>query len=115
MRTYGRITNPDGTKRWVEVTSNDEQGDSLVWVTTVIQNCKLILGESPFFANYGIPAEQAILQQIFPDFYVMQMQQRFAQYFASLIIVKIPGIVTPTYRINIITEYGTRIEVEIPT
>ena len=114
MRTYGRIPK-NGGLAWVEVNSNDTASDDYVWITTVIQNCKLILGESPYFANYGIPSEQAIIQQLFPDYYVTQIQQRYAQYFASLIISNVPGEVNPTYLVNIITKAGSRVQVSIAT
>lgn len=114
MRTFGRIPYSGGLK-WVEVNSNDTGSDDYVWVTTVIQNCKLILGESPYFANYGIPSEQAVMQQLFPDFYVTLIQRRYSQYFASLIISRVPGEVNPTYLVNIITKNGGQVQVSIGT
>lgn len=99
----------------MEVNSDQTGSDDYVWITTVIQNCKLILGESPFFANYGIPSEQAVMQQLFPDFYVTQIQQRYSQYFASLVISKVPGSVNPTYLVNIITKNGAQVQVSIGT
>ncbi len=108
MRTYGRVNG-----QWVEVTSVGAPTEDYVWITTLIQNLKLIVGESPFFANYGIPSEQSVIQQIAPDYYVSLTQQRFSQYFASLIITRIPEPITPTYRVNILTRAGTRFEQEI--
>ena len=67
--------NPDGTKQkpqpagypyWVEVTTTPDGYNDLVWATTLCQCFLLNLGESPFYANYGLPAEQAIIQQIAP-------------------------------------------------
>ena len=114
MRTYGRIPFQGGLQ-WVEVNSDQTGSDDYVWITTVIQNCKLILGESPFFANYGIPSEQAVMQQLFPDFYVTQIQQRYSQYFASLVISRVPDTVNPTYLVNIITKNGAQVQVSIAT
>jgi len=113
MRTYGRLP-PDATgyKQWVEIQSQDNGSDDYVFVTTLCQCLLLILGESPFFANHGIPSEQSIIQQIFPDFYVFQTQRQFAPYFASVIITRMPEP-TPTYRVNIVTNYGTTIQQEI--
>jgi hypothetical protein len=77
-----------------------------VYVTWLIQVLKLVLGESPFYANYGIPAVLSVVQQIFPDYYVSVVQQQFQQYFASLIISKVPST-TPTYNVNILFFNGT--------
>ncbi|MCN3073292.1 hypothetical protein MLN10_17095 [Escherichia coli] len=64
MRTWGRVIDANGNKKWVAVES-DANGDfSYGWLTTLIQTLKLGLGESPFYANYGIPAQQCIVQQI---------------------------------------------------
>jgi hypothetical protein len=112
VRTYGRIYT-DGVPQWVEVTDVGEPTSDYIWITTLIQNLKLILGESPFFANYGLPSEQAVIQQIAPDYHVSLTQQRFSQYFASLIISRIPGSLTPTYRVNILTRAGTRFQEDI--
>ena len=91
MRTWGRVTDANGNKKWVAVES-DANGDfSCGWLTTLIQTLKLGLGESPFYANYGIPAQQCIVQQIYPDYYVNMVQQQFAGYFASLAISKVDG------------------------
>lgn len=114
MRTYGRIANSNGTKTWVLVETAANGDNSLVWLTTLCQCIKLNLGESPFFANYGIPAQPSIVQQVYPDFYVAQMQQQFAQYFASLIIAKRSNQ-PPTYQINVTTLQGVKLNVVIPT
>lgn len=115
MRTYGRLP-PDanGHRQWVEISTQPDTGSNdYVYLTTLIQCLLLILGESPFYANHGIPSEQSIIQQVFPDFYVMQTQAQFSAYFASLIITKIPGAATPTYRVNVLTNYGTRMQVQV--
>jgi hypothetical protein len=88
LRTYGRTYNEDGTYQWVEVTTDSAGFNDEVWLTTLIQCLKLNLNESPFYAQYGIPAQQSVVQQVFPDFYVTRTQTQFAQYFASLVINK---------------------------
>ena len=108
MRTYGRITNEDGSMTWVEVATASNGDNSYVYLTTLIQVLKLILQESPFYANYGIPAIQSVLQQILPDFYVVQTQNQFAPYFASLIVSRISAD-PPTYQMNVVTKQGARI------
>ena len=87
MRTYGRIPNPNGPGLvWVEVDTDENGYNDEVYLTTLCQVLLLNLGESPFYATYGIPAQQSVLQQTFPDYYVSLTQQAFAPYFASLLI-----------------------------
>lgn len=114
MRTYGRITLQDGSRRWVEVSTDAAGFNDMVYVTTLLQVLKLFLGESPFYANYGIPAKTSVIQQVAPDYYVARTQQQFAQYFANLVISKVGGLVTPTYRVNVTTHQGVRLNVSIP-
>lgn len=117
MRTYGRITNLDGTKSWRVVTTNAAGYNDGVYATTVAQVLKLNLGESPFNANYGIPAHQSIAQQVFPDFYIAYTQQQFARFFASLLIAKEPITLAspdPLYRLAITTQQGYRLDPNNP-
>ncbi|WP_343743381.1 hypothetical protein [Herbaspirillum huttiense] len=113
MRTYGRVYADDGSYQWVEITTDANGFDDDVWVTTLIQCLKLSIGESPFFANYGIPAQRSVIQQIFPNFYVTQTQTQFSQYFASL-IVSIVNSATPTYNINVTKNQGAKLAISIP-
>lgn len=113
MRTYGRLRNPDGSYRWVKVETDTAGYNDAVWVTTLIQCLKLSLNESPFYADYGIPAQQSVLQQIFPDFYVTQTQQQFAPHFTSLIVAK-QDSPTPTYAISVTTTQGAKLDIQIP-
>lgn len=114
MRTYGRITNEDGTKTWQEVTTDANGFNDAVYITTLIQCLKLSINESPFYANYGIPAQQSILTQIFPDFYVAQTQAQFAPYFASLSVSRTQGTPDPTYQVNLVTQQGSRVAFPVP-
>lgn len=113
MRTYGRLTDEFGDKAWVEVTTDASGANDYVWLTTLIQCLKLSIGESPFFANYGIPAQQSVIQQIFPDFYVTQTQTQFSGYFASLIVAKLSGR-SPEYRVSVTTNQGVQMAASIP-
>jgi len=106
MRTWGRVANEDGTKTWVEVTTDANGFDDNCWLTTLAQALKLNLGESPFFANLGIPQYQTIVTQVLPDFYVNQIQQYFAPYFASLTITRVAGSFPPVYQVNAICHNG---------
>ena len=113
MRIYGRITNPDGTKTWVKVSTDANGQNDMVYLTNLAQVLLLNLGESPFYANYGIPAHPSVVSQVFPDFYVAYTQQKFAQYFASLLVSKQP-LPDPTYTINVTTHSGVKLNAAIP-
>ena len=113
MRTYGRIYNADGTYTWTKVTTDANGNNDLVYFTTLAQVLKLSLGESPFYANYGIPARQAVMQQVWPDFYVALTQQTFAPYFASLLLSKVPTASVPTYNITAITHSGVTLNSQV--
>lgn len=115
MRTYGRTTNPDGSKTWVEVTTDANDFNDNVYLTTLSQVLKLNLGESPFYANYGIPQYQTIVTQVFPDIYVSQTQNQFSPYFASLAINRVTGSYPPVYNATAITHSGALITSEIAT
>lgn len=117
MKTFGKIYDNQGNYIWEEVTTDQNGFNDAVYVTTLIQNLKLNLGESPFYANSGIPAQKSVISQIFPDFYINQIQQQFSQYFASLLIAKIPTSLQnnyPLYDVNILTHQGSSINARIP-
>lgn len=128
MRTYGRIYafNPDGTKQkpqpsgypqWVVVQTDPVTGsNSWVWVTALCQVLLGILGESPFYRNYGLPAIQSVLAQIAPDYNAQVTQEQFAQYFASLTITRDTTQETPTYEVKVTTLEGTpaSVTVQVP-
>lgn len=122
LRTYGRTFDVNGNSNWTTVTTDANGFDDLVWVVTLIQNLQGILGESPFHADAGIPAVPSVLTQIPPDFYVANIQARFAQYFASLMIYRekitqtTAQVPPPTYRVNVITKQGAILPpVSVPT
>lgn len=113
MRTWGRVYAEDGSYEWVKVETDPAGSDDYVWVTTLIQALLLNLGESPFYADYGIPAHPSVVQQVFPDFYVYRTQQQFSPYFASLIITK-RNDPTPTYDVALTLNNGTKVALEVP-
>ena len=113
MRTYGRVKDSQGNyTKWVEIDSDANGNFEEGYATTLIQVLKLSLGESPFYANYGIPAQRAVIQQVFPDYYVVVTQQQFSPLFASLTITKSQST-TPTYNVDIVTTYGTKITSQV--
>jgi len=106
---------------WEEVTTDANGYNDEVYLTSLCQVLLLNLNESPFYATFGIPAEQSVLQQTFPDYYVALTQQYFAPYFASLRVSRsstlVDGVAQPTYDINVITNQGALLNqsVQIPT
>ena len=113
MRTYGRVSNQDGSKAWRVVTTDPSGDDSAVYLTTLCQVLLLNLGESPFYANYGLPAKQTIVQQVQPDFYVQRTQSQFSQFFSALLLTKQQSR-PPTYKINVTTRQGAKVILEVP-
>lgn len=113
MRTYGRVTNQDGSRTWVAVFTDPNGLSDGVWLTTLAQALLLNLNESPFYADWGIPARPSVVTQVFPDFYVVRTQQRFAQYFASLLVSR-QHLPDPTYLINVTTQQGVKLNASVP-
>lgn len=116
-RVYGRSWTGQipgqGTPTWEVVTTDSQGNDEYVYLTWMIQVIQLNLGESPFYANWGIPAVMSVIQQIFPDFYMAIIQQQFQQYFTSLIITRVPGTVQPTYTVNVMFFNGTTFQATV--
>lgn len=113
MRIYGRIPNGSGGLQWVEVSTDANGFNDNVYVTAFCQVLLLNLNESPFYATFGIPQQQSVLQQVFPDYYVSLMQQVYSQFFASLLVTKVPNVSTPTYNVQIITNQGAIVNASV--
>lgn len=128
MRTYGRTQDVlTGKKTWWVVTTDRNGYNDSVYLTDLAQVCKLNLGESPFFADWGIPAHPSIVTQVFPDLYMVRIQQRFSSRFASCILTPLhiaqgspesfaaeqEGAPAPQYYINVLTNYGSLIGVAV--
>ena len=118
MRTYGRITNSSGARQWVEVKTDANGYNDDVYLTTLIQVLQLSLGESPFYATYGLPQVQMVQLQQQPDYWLALTQAQFAPYFASLTISATPytdadGFSRPAYAIKVITNQGSTISVTV--
>lgn len=110
MRVYGRvpvdIAVPNGPKRWVVVETTEEGLNDGVHITAMAQTFKLNLNESPFWANFGIPAHESVMQQIWPDFYVTFIQQYYSQFFTSLIVTPQRAEREPHYLASVTTHQG---------
>lgn len=116
MRTWGRIGQVNGIGgTWVEVTPDANGDTSNIYLTTLVQCLKLNLGESPFYGNYGIPAQQSVVTQVMPDFYAAQTQTQFAPYFASLTIQRLLGATTPTYAVRAVCPSGAVLTTTVAT
>ncbi len=118
MRVYGRVTNADGTKTWMVVTTDANGYNDAVNLTWLAQVLKLNLGESPFYGSWGIPQIPTIVSQIFPNFYVTQVQTQFSGMFASISITNTttPGSGNaPVYNVAVTTHSGSQVGMVVPT
>jgi hypothetical protein len=128
MRIYGRTQDVlTGKKTWHVVVTDPQGFNDSVHLTGLAQVIKLNLGESPFWADWGIPAHQSVVTQIYPNFYLVRIQQQHAPYFASLILTIDPvgqgtadsqaegqdGAPAPRYNISVLTNYGSRIGIRV--
>lgn len=113
MRNYWKVPNKAGKLVWVMVETDAAGFNDLVYLSNLCQVLQLGLGESPFWANSGLPAVQSVLQQVWPDFYVAVVQEQFAPYFASLQITKDDTATKPTYNVNVITHSGASLAVNL--
>lgn len=103
------------TPVWVEISTSATGANDLIYVTTLCQCLLLGLGEDPSFANYGIPAIQAIQQGVPPDYYVARMQQAFAPYFASLQVQRTSDSNgNPIYNVSVMTHQGVTLNASVP-
>lgn len=118
MRVWGRIYNPLDPYdwEWVAVETDLNGFNDLPMVTALVQVLKLSLGESPFYGDYGIPGQQSVMTQVFPDYYTSLTQQRYAVNFASLIITRRADdrtnqrqIPVPTYDVKLVTHAGVHL------
>jgi hypothetical protein len=116
MRTWGRTGQVNGIGgTWVEVLP-DANGDvSMIWLTTLCQALKLSTNESPFFANTGIPAQNSVMTQTFPDFAATQTQMQFAPHFASLVITRVQGSSPPVYNVGAVCFNGAILTTTVAT
>jgi hypothetical protein len=115
VRVYGRIWDELGNPTWQIVETDAAGFNDDVYLTALAQCLQLNLGESPFYGNFGIPAQQTIVTQVFPDFYAMMTQTQYAPYFAALTISRVPASFPPVYTVTATSHIGSILEAEIPT
>jgi hypothetical protein len=107
MRAWGRTGQVNGQGgTWVAVTTDANGYNDAVFLTALCHVLKLNLYESPFFSSYGIPAQQSVVTQVFPDYYAAQTQTQFASAFAALAITRVPNTSPPTYSVNPVFHAG---------
>ena len=106
MRTWGR----NAQKQWVELTSYSD-----VWLATLVQTLRLGQGESPFYGNYGLPAQQSVITQIAPDAAVARTQSQYSPYFASLAISADTTAQQPTYTVQAVLKNGQLLSTSVAT
>jgi hypothetical protein len=100
------------------VTTDANGFNDLVYVTALAQVLQLNTNESPFYANYGIPARESVLSQVAPDINVTFIQQQYAQYFSVLLVAKRPSGgpgSPPTYDIHVLTRSGVVLRQSVVT
>lgn len=113
MRVWGRSFNPDGSYKWVEVSTDANGNNDLVMLTALTQCLLLNWGESPFYSNTGIPQIPTVMSQVFPDYYVNLIQKKYAPFFASLTIARVSLSNPPTYKVQVITHAGVQLSASI--
>lgn len=104
---------PKGSYVWVEVATDENGYNDQVMLTTLAQVLQMGLNESPIFGSYGIPAQQSVVTQILPDYYVTLTQQNFSQFFLALIVNR-QSAIDPTYAINATANPGAQLMSPVP-
>lgn len=100
---------------WVEVSTDANGYNDAVWLTTLAQVLALNPGESPMFGNYGVPSQQAVVNQLPPDYNVMLMQQVFSVYFLSLLISRLTDSNdNPNYNVTVLANPGATLISPVP-
>ena len=116
MRTWGRVGQIGGQGGTWTLVQTDVNGDnSNVYLTALVQVLRLNLLESPFWANYGIPAYPSVTSQVFPDFYATATQTQFAPFFASLTIIRVQGSFPPVYNVRALCYSGAILTAQVAT
>ncbi len=135
MRVYGRVPVPfplngiessdhlQPSYQWTVVETDSAGFNDNCYITALVQTFRLNWNESPFWGNYGIAAEQSVITQIQPDFFITNIQRFYSQFFPSLIIAKQPQIptsaslaagtnllpyTTPVYNVSILKNNGSK-------
>lgn len=98
--SWGRTYDANGNPTWVQVMTDANGFSDYVYISAFLQCVKLNLGESPFWAEFGIPAHQAITQQLPPDYNIQLIATFFQQFFASVIVSR----AAPAVAVNTVSQ-----------
>ena len=116
MRVWGRIGQVNGQGgTWTAVTTDANGYNDAPLLTALCQYLKLNLYESPFYANAGIPAQQTVVTQVFPDYYAAAAQTAYSSAFAALAITRVPFSNPPVYQVNPVFHPGAILPAQIAT
>jgi len=108
VKTLGRNVITGG---WGYVTSDN--GNELVWFTTLCQVVKAEMREQPFNnrEGYGIPTQDSIINRLMPDYYLVKIQQQFSEKFTyPPQITRVSGYPEPTYKVAVTLSSGQTLE-----
>ena len=99
----------------MEIQTDSNGSNDLVYFTTLCQCLLLNLGEDVQFANLGIPVADSVETGIAPDTYVSRIRQYFAPYFASLTILRTANANgDPVYNVSVMTHQGVVLNASVP-
>ena len=115
MRVYGRTYDELGNATWVEVSTASNGDNSAVYLTWLCQVLAGNLGEDPMYSDRGIPAQQAVITEVPPSYWLQRIQNQFAAFFANLTIVRIENTTEPYYSITATCPSGAVLSATIPT
>lgn len=86
-----------------------------MWVATLVQTLRLSENESPFYGNFGIPAQDSVRAQAAPDAAIARTQSQYSGRFASLSISADQTATEPTYNVTVVLNDGTLLEETVAT
>lgn len=111
--TQAQNTQP--TYQWIEVDTDANGSNDMVYFVTLCQVLALEPNEDPSYSNFGIASTQAVQYGVPPDWWVARMQAAFAQYFASLTIVRATDASgNPVYDISVMFHNGVVLNASVP-
>ena len=99
MKTLGRNV---VTGAWEYV--NSDNGNELVWFTTLCQVLKAEMREQPFNnrEGFGTPTQDSIINRLMPDYFLANIQKQFGEYFPyPPQITRVSGYPVPTYKVSV--------------
>lgn len=100
---------------WVEIDTDANGNNDLIYFVTLAQCLLLGLGEDPLNAWAGLPALQSVQTGVPPTMYVNRMQRYFSQFFASLTVQQSADSKgNPVYNLTAMTHQGVVLNASVP-